>query len=561
MRPRQRELAIFVGFLLAAIVLTWPLVPTFFTRIGGDDGSDHWQTLWGMWWFRKALLTLHVNPFFSHDVHWPMGMSMVFETFDIPDCLLALPLWSFLPPIAVFNCVELWSYPLAGYFFYRFALELLEWEAVPASTAVKRTAAIAAGALFTFCPYHFGHSRGHMHLVAMQWVPLYFWMLIRTLSRPERRWPLFAALALAAASTASWYQLLFCVILTFPFLVYVAAFHAETRTWQTLRRALTLGAAYLVILWPLFSAMLAAKASTAWDGAHNPNVFSADWQEFFFPNESQSLGHTLSIPWGHWSGNFGENSDYLGFAALALALVGAIRRRGARYWLFAVGLGVVLAMGPHLHVGGHVDTSTTLPYGWLTSAVPLLEFMGVPVRIGFVALFGLMTAAAFGLAELLSSRKGAWIAVALLLAGAFEYWPRQFITRTFPQPEIFKRWAADPSEFAVDDRSGDVRPLFNAVLHNHPTVDVYLSRTPVPLQQWLDNHPVFSRLRHATPGPFPLTRDQGLQLLRDERIRYFVVPAYARPAVLERDLQLPTIYLGDGLRIYEVPDWPSGPST
>src|SRR3984957_20278553 len=127
MRPWQRELLIFLGFLALAIVMTWPLAPRFFTDIGGDFG-DHWQTLWGMWWVRKALVDLHQSPFFSSYVHWPLGMPMVFETFDPPDCLLAIPLWGLLPPLAIFNVIEFYSYPLAGYFFYRLALELLAVE-------------------------------------------------------------------------------------------------------------------------------------------------------------------------------------------------------------------------------------------------------------------------------------------------------------------------------------------------------------------------------------------------------------------------------------------------
>ncbi len=491
-----REGLVLSAYLLLAVILTWPLCAHFSTEIGGDLG-DHWQTLWGMWWVKKALLDLHQDPFFSRWVHWPQGMPMVFETFDFPDCLLVLPLWSFLPPIAVFNCAELWSYVLGGYFFYQFALELTG----------DRLASFLAGALFTFAPYHFGHALGHMHIVALEWVPLYFWMLERSIARPERRWPLLAAVALAAASLASWYYLLFCVVLTVPYLLWRVATERELRTVSELRRALLLGAAYLALMWPLFSAMLADRAAEPWDGAHDPITFSADLWSFFVPNAAQSIGFNFRSVWGRFSGNPAENCDYLGYALLALAILGAATTRRARIWLaIAVG-GVVLALGPYLRTGGEVHRDHLLPYGWLSKVFPLLDFTGCPVRAGFVAIFALSAAAAVGLAWLLrpgASRMARTLCAAgLVLVAGVELWPHPFTTSHFPVPAPFESWAKDPSTFAVLDLSGDTRPLYNAVLHGHPLVDAYLSRTPTRLNRWLDEHPVIGHLRHPHGGLGP----------------------------------------------------------
>jgi hypothetical protein len=488
-----RELLVLSAYLVLSVVLTWPLCAHFTTEIGGDLG-DHWQTLWGMWWVKKALLDLHQSPFVSTYVHWPQGMPMVFETFDFPDCLLALPLWSFLPPIAVFNCAELWSYVLGGYFFYRFASELTDdWRA-----------SALAGVLFTFAPYHFGHALGHMHIVALEWVPLYFWMLERAIVSPLRRWPLLAAVALAAASTASWYYLLFCVVLTVPYLVWRVATEPELRNAFELRRALLLGAAYLALMWPLFSAMLAARAAEPWDGAHDPVTFSADLWSFFVPNAAQSIGASFRSVWGRFSGNPAENCDYLGYALLSLAVLGAVTAKRARIWLAIAFAGVGLALGPYLRIGGEVHKGHLMPYGWLARVFPLLDFTGCPVRAGFIAIFALCAAAALGLAWLLRSgaRRGARLAAAagLVLVATVELWPHPFTTSHFPVPAIFESWAKDPSTYAVLDLSGDTRPLYNAVLHGHPLIDAYLSRTPTRLTRWLDEQPVIGHLRHAGGG-------------------------------------------------------------
>jgi hypothetical protein len=565
-RPIFRELAILAGFLGASLFLTWPLAAHFSTDIGGDLG-DHWQTMWGMWWVKKALIDLHQSPFYSNYVHWPLGMPLVFQTFDLPDCILTIPLWSFLTPIAVFNCAELWSYPLGGYFFYRLVLELLREHAPPlpegttpeSDDRVNRGAAIAAGALFTFAPYHFGHALGHMHILALQWVPLYFWMLVRTLDRPERRWPVLAALALVLASTASWYHLLFCVTLSFPYLAYRAATDPGVRNWATVRRAFLLGGVYLAVMWPLFAAMIEARAADAWDGAHDPRTFSADLMQFFIPNAAQSIGVHFRDQWSRWSGNPAENCNYLGYALMALAVIGAVRDRRARFFLAMVPVGIILALGPALKIDGR-PIDVPMPYDFLTHIFPLLEFTGVPVRAGFVAIFGLSASAAFGLRQLWLGFHRAVLraplralGAALLVIAAVEAHPHLFTISHFPIPTVFASWAADQSMFGVADYTGDTRPLYNGVLHQHPMVDIYLSRTPMHLLNWLNNHPILGRLRKGTGGALEMSKDEARALLQREHIRYFVMPSWRRDPLLEQELELPLIYVGEGVRVYEVP--------
>ena len=566
MPRRARFFASEVGILLAfaalSAIASWPLCAHFGSEIGGDFG-DHWQTLWGMWWVHKAIVDLHTSPFFSLWARWPFGMSMVFETFDLPDCLLALPLWGHVPPIAIFNCAEFSSFVLGGYFFYRFAWELIQDSGFEREGS--RLAAFLAGCLFTFSPYHFGHAAGYLHLLALEWVPLYFWLLLRTLARPERRWPILAAGALALASLASWYYLLFCVVLTFPYLAWRAAADRKLRTLAALRRALLLGSAYLALLWPLFAELMRQRALEPWAGAHDPVALSADLLSFFVPGATQAIGASFHALWGRFSGSPDESCDYLGYALLALALAGAVTARRARIWLGLALTGAVLALGPRLRVGGVVHPGTLLPYGWLTRWVPLLDFAGCPVRAGFVASFSLSAAAALGLAWLLVpsalrpppvGRRLAWRragAAALLLGAAVEFWPGPFTTSRFPTPEIFRRWAADPTTFAVLDLSGDTRPLYDGVLHGHPLVDAYVSRAPVRLQRWLDTEPVIGRLRNPRHGLAPLDRAAALDGLRRHQIRYVVLPEWSSERLLEAELGLQPLYVGEGLRIYEIP--------
>jgi hypothetical protein len=103
----------------------------------------------------------------------------------------------------------------------------------------------------------------------------------------------------------------------------------------------------------------------------------------------------------------------------------------------------------------------------------------------------------------------------------------------------------------VLDLTGETRPLYDAILHGHPIVDAYLSRTPMRLIRWLDEHPVIGRIRHPGSLP-PISREEGLDALRRDSIRYLVV-AWQRDQVIEGQLGLMPMYAGQGVLVYEVP--------
>jgi hypothetical protein len=201
-----------------------------------------------------------------------------------------------------------------------------------------------------------------------------------------------------------------------------------------------------------------------------------------------------------------------------------------------------------------------MPYAYLTQIFPLLEFTGVPVRAGFVAIFALCVAAAFGVRQLWLGFERPTLrqplraaTVALLVIATVELWPHPFTISHFPIPGVFASWAADPETFGVVDLTGDTRPLYNGVLHQHPMVDIYLSRTPMHLLRWLDAHPILGRLRHPRGGELEMSREDAIALLQHEHIRYIVLPVWRRDPLLEQDLQLPTVYVGEGVRAYQVP--------
>ena len=496
MTVRQREVAYLGASLLAAIVLTWPLLAIFTTRVGGDPG-DPFQTLWGMRWMHDALWSFQ-NPFFTRQLYYPHGSTLVFQTFDLPMTLLVLPLWGFVPEIAIYNTALLVAFALSVYGMFRLARELTGDALV----------GFLAGVLFAATPYHMAHLQGHLHLVSMGWVPLYLLHLLRLLqgtSSPGRsgRDAVLAGLFLALGSLASWYHLVFAAVITLVLAGWAAvARQPALFSRRFLRDAGILAVTFLLLAGPLLTAIILTRAAEPISGSHDAATFSADVQAFAYPNAAQRWAAAWGSHYKQWSGNSTENAAYVGVTVLLLAVLGAARSGLARAFLVAAVVGAVLALGPQLRVGGRL-TSVHLPYWYLEQWTPILAFAGVPVRFGYVMYLGLVAAAAFGLASLRRALVGVAPAAGVLAVLAavglalFEYRPRALVTWDYPVPAPMRAWADDPGDWVVLDAWDYYRPMWHAMLHRKPMLNGYLTRVPKRLDDWLHREPVVRSLLYA----------------------------------------------------------------
>ncbi len=494
LRPLLPELVAVVVFLLAAIALTWPMCAHFTTRLGGDPG-DPFQTLWSWRWMADALTSLS-NPFHTDRVFHPEGASLVFQTFDIPTAVLTVPLWWVLPPFGVYNAGVLFAFWLTAYGLYRLVKELTSDGLV----------AVCAGVLFTATPYHLAHVQGHQHLVSMGWLPLYFLYLHRMLhGRARLRDAVLGGVFLALASLASWYHLLYALVAT-AVLFGDAAIRLRPTffTRAFVKHAFALAASYLALAGPLLVAILVNRAREPVAGAHDPIRFSGDLQAFFLPNLAQGWSSWFGGHAHHWSGNAAETALYVGYAVLASAVLGMVLGGGlARAWGLAGLLGALLALGPRLRIGGAVK-DVPMPYALLERVLPQIEFMGVPVRLGYVMYLGLLVAGALGLAALRQRvRRPAVAALVVLVPAALtlaEYFPRGFILTAAEAPRPMLEWGRDPRPFAVLDLTDDYRMMFHAAVHRKPMTGGNLTRVPTRLEQWYWGQPAVQALRR--PGTF-----------------------------------------------------------
>jgi hypothetical protein len=530
---RHPHLAVFAGNLALAVAATWPLVPRLGSAIGGDLG-DAWQTLWGFWWWHDSV-SRGASPYSCDLLRWPWGVPLWFQSFDVPSALALLPFWPFapsLPEVALYNAVLFASYPLSGFAAYLLCRELWGGYLAPA----------LAGALYTGSAFHFGHSLGHLHIASMQWSPLYFLGLVRTVRRHGPGAPILAGVALALAATASLYHLVFCFVGT---LVLLAAWLRTERgtlvSGAFLRRACLLLATFLALAGWLCGGMLRAFLAEPYAGAHDPARYSADLLSFFLPGAGGA--------WQRLTAGDGGSASYVGYAALALSALAAFRARASRPWLALSLVGFALSLGPRLHVHGHA-VGPPLPYAWLEVAIPPLRFAGVPVRFGWLVAFGVAVAAGGALSFLVrSGRRGRALACAVTALALAESWPRSFVTSTWPAPRFLRDLARDGQRWAVLDATSPTRQLWHQVLHRHPQVGGYVTRAPERLERLLTETPVL-RPFFGEGGELP-PRPEAIRALQEWNVRFVIVDgSRLAPA---RALRVPLAYQGDGIAVFEVP--------
>ena len=537
---RHPHLTVFACYLALAVAATWPLVPRFATAIGGDHG-DAWQTLWGFWWWHDSA-TRGASPYFCDLLRWPWGVPMWFQTFDLPAALAVLPLWPLtpaLPEVALYNAVLLASYPLAAFTAYLLCRELWGGHLAPA----------LAGALYSVNAYHFGHALGHLHIVSMEWSPLYFLGLVRTVRRHGPAAPLLAGAALALASTASFYHLMFCLVGTLVLLVaWLRTERASLVSGAFLRRAALLVATFLALAGWLYLGMLRAYLAEPYAGAHDPGRYSADLLSFFIPNAA-SAWRGASGAWRRFTGNDAESVSYVGYVALALAGLAAARARASRPWLVVALVGFVLSLGPRLHVLGDA-VGPPLPYAWLAAAFPPLRFSGVPVRFSWLTTFGVAVASGAALSFIVrSGRRGPALACAIAALALLESWPHAFVTSTWPAPRFLRDLARDGQRWAVVDATSPTRQLWHQMLHGHPQVGGYVTRAPERLERFLTETPVL-RPFFGEGGAMP-PRPEAIRALQQWNVRFVIVDGTRLAAA--RALRVPVAFQGGGITVFEVP--------
>lgn len=520
----------FAGFCL----LTYPAMFRFRTDLFADDG-DGFQSLWNLWWVRKAITQLHQSPWHTTYLHWPYGITLLGHNLNSFNGFITILLPKSLPLYEDYNFTVIFSFVVAGLAAFHLAHHLTK----------SYWASIIAGCLFTYSSFHFTHLEGHLQMVSVEWIPLFVLLWYKLVSRPSLRGACAAALALFLVLLCDYYFFFYCVLTAVIILGWRAAHHREFALVKPRDYIAPMGTFCLVSLATsgvLVGSFLLANFRDPFVGAHPADEYSLDLLAPLVYGGHWRFASLTRAYWESLPGNINESSVHLGLGVIILLVYvwrkkAAVQLRAVELWFLLLLVFGILALGPVLHVAGVRYAGVVMPYGWMADAFPPLRLSGVPVRMMVMVTLAAAIIAAAGLQRLWSGSHRSRILAAVLVALiCVEHAPKPITTTKLAIPPYVAVLQRLPDGAVLDAASSKTAAMAYQTVHEKPLAFGYLARLPRTVDA--KDHQVAEALG----------KNRFESLWKDDQIRYLVaknVPAGWRqsPAVIWTDGQVWVINL------------------
>ena len=210
-RVRASQLAVVLGYVLAASAFTWPLPLFLGTHFTGDPGGDTGVYVWNQWVFHQELTTGH-NPLATEKIlALTSRVDLTQHNYTAFLNLLALPLISWLGIVTSFNVVFLLVSVLNA---------LAAYGLVRSATPATRFEAFLGGLFFAWAPALVARTTGHFSLVAAAALPAFLWCLINAERSRTAKDAALVGLCMAWAALSDAYYGVYCLMIA---VFYVAA--------------------------------------------------------------------------------------------------------------------------------------------------------------------------------------------------------------------------------------------------------------------------------------------------------------------------------------------------
>jgi len=561
MRRDYSSVVVLVLYALLTVVVAWPLVSNMDTVVAGQS-SDVQINLWADWWTKKAMIE-GLDLFHTDYLFYPQGVSLAFHSFSHMNTLITLLLTSLMGHSVAYNATILLAFALSGFSMYLLVEHLTGC----------RPAAFVAGLVFAFHPYHRFES-AHPVIVTTQWMPLFALALEKTFhgdnGRRERNM-LLTALWFVLTALSSWHLMLMLAAWGGLYLGYALLVGDRELAPGALRSLLLSAVVIAVVLspfiWPMLREMLGPGISYA--STDPDNGIGNDVLAFLVPNESNPLLYRPIASWvdiNDQTSFTGKRSAYLGYAALALAVVGFAVCDRARFWALGALVSLLLSLGGRVTLNGVPLHDWHLPW-----ALPILRVMRHPYRLSVLVFFFLSVTAGYGWRWLhrrlayrheILSRVGTPLLALLIL---LEYAVVPFPTMKLAYPPFLHQVAEEDRGFGVIDfpmgRQEGKYYMYCQTIHGKRIAGGHVSRKPDSADAFIDGNPLLEQLDdNAAPGPDVDVEEEFDRLAR-HGFRYLIVhKRFLRPEEAEQWkswFPFPPWHESDWLIVYPIPARPA----
>lgn len=407
-----------------------------------SEGGDAMFNAWTLARDQHCILHQSCTHYADGNIYFPNKDSMLYSETQLSAGLLTLPLYVINHnPIFSYNIWTMLSFLFSGIFMYLLAKYL---------SRNNELVSILAAMVFEFAPFKMT-GFGHLQNQSIFYLPLIVLLFLKFLSQKEIRkgYLVGAFLAMVLLFYASWYQMVFALMVIGPLLLGLLI----AKTYRPKKIALLALVTFIAALTTLPLAkqyVRFSKSTGATFAIPDQTLFSSSLKDYFIPYYDTLEGHVYYHVRPHAKVN-GYNNDSSSFHGLSLYLtcglimLATFTRFGKRtlakkelrlLWVFlAIGIiGFIVSLGPLLKVGQNFAYNAPgitqgvvlpLPYILVDKFLPQLSFIRAIGRASIILLFSMCCTLALGsiFLEKIEYKKRSIILSILFLVVAFELFP------------------------------------------------------------------------------------------------------------------------------------------
>lgn len=379
----------YIVFLLYALIAYFmvflPVSLDIFKTYLGHNEVVMWSNYF--WWFDYAVISLHTNPLYNSHLYYPMGMDMI-EGGLLP-MFLFIPITHFFGSIASYNIYVLLTFILSGFGMFLLADYLI----------IDKRISFISGLIFSFCPFHFAASLGHLHTFSFFLLPFFALYVHKMFDSPSKVNVIICSIFFACNALSSWTIGVMASIFLVTYLI--INYNILKNRFNRLNLLLFTIISSILISPGLYYIVKNIHSNKYLDfPIDNFIEYSADLLGFIVPSPFHPLLRSVSVPiYSNFTGNFSENVVFIGYSVLVFALMGFIfcwREKKILPYFVTLLISFLFSLGPILHINGIIIPSINL-LGILVFFIPGLDMIRAPSRYDILIMFCLSIIAAYGI--------------------------------------------------------------------------------------------------------------------------------------------------------------------